>query len=81
MEKKSEIEPVINDLVKMTEMCYEKDKEIDRLNKFIRAFSDFIDNEEYWKSLGVNGEDIECKVSHKWNELYYKIVYKGSDKE
>ena len=71
----------ISDLILDYTMLYEFHKEeIERLNKFLRAFSDFIDDEEYWKSLGVNGEDIECKVSHKWNELLYKIVHKGSDK-
>lgn len=54
-------------------------KENEELNKFLRAFSNFIDDEEYWNSLGANGEDIECKVSHKWNELLYKIVHKGSE--
>lgn len=57
-----------------------KDK-IERLNKFTRKFSDFIDDNEYWKTLAVNGENIESKVSHKWNELLYEIVFKGSDKE
>ena len=32
----SEIEPVVNDLVKMTEMCFEKDQEIERLNNIIK---------------------------------------------
>ena len=31
----SEIEPVVNDLIKMTEMCVEKEKEIERLNYII----------------------------------------------
>jgi len=36
----SEIEPVVNDLIKMTEMCVEKDKEIERLNKIIEYLVD-----------------------------------------
>ena len=35
----SEIEPVVNDLVKMTEKCVEKDKEIERLNNIIKKLN------------------------------------------
>ena len=46
----SEIEPVVNDLVKMTEMCVEKDKEIERLNNIINELEKtLLEWHEYWE--------------------------------
>ena len=56
----SEIEPVVNDLVKMTEMCFEKDKEIERLNNIINEFD---------KWLEVNLTNLEKEeTSNIYNE-------------
>ena len=38
----SEIGPVVNDLVRMTEMCFEKDKEIEKLNNIINELEKWV---------------------------------------
>lgn len=43
----NEIEPVVNDLVKMTEMCFEKDKEIERLENIIKEVRELLKNDYF----------------------------------
>lgn len=38
----NEIEPVVNDLVRMTEICFAKDKEIEKLNNIINGVEDLL---------------------------------------
>lgn len=70
----SEIEPIVNDLVKMTEMCVEKGKEIERLNNIINELERYINEEYIYDELGMKIFDAS-KLQDKLQEL------KGSDKE
>ena len=70
----SEIEPVVNDLIKMTEMCVEKDKEIERLNNIINKAIEFIYENSY-------DEERETCIDDLWGEIPKLLdILKGSDK-
>ena len=64
----SEIEPVVNDLIKMTEMCVEKDKEIERLNNIINGLERYINEEYIYDELGMKIFDAS-KLQDKLQEL------------
>ena len=73
----SEIEPVVNDLVKMTEMCFEKDKEIERLNNIINELEKYIKNNKV--AIGIKkNSNYAIPVEYVLDKLQ---ELKGSDKE
>lgn len=77
----SEIEPVVNDLIKMTEMCVEKDKEIKRLNEKIDTLKIEISS---LMSRYFYEEDFYIEDTHLDKLLRIidnDIVLRGSDKE
>ena len=57
----SEIEPVVNDLIKMTEMCVEKDKEIERLNNIINELEEYL-IEQVEKSYSNDYDNVLDKL-------------------
>lgn len=52
-------EALVNDLVSMTELCLNKDKEIKRLNNIINEFDKLIENEINESKLEDNYERVD----------------------
>lgn len=61
----SEIGPVVNDLVRMTEMCFEKDKEIERLEEELKYTIPIV---EHNKTITKHLKEIE-RLNNIINEL------------
>ena len=70
----SEIEPVVNDLIKMTEMCVEKEKEIERLNYIIN------------EALGIANERVNYyhhtnkkEILEDWENIFNVLLRRDNE--